>query len=146
MKPGIIRPIAICLIRSGNRAFLAAYQDPSGETFYRPLGGAIEFGEHGRDCIAREVREESGAEVTDVTYLEAVENIFHYGGEKGHEIVLVYGARFADSRMYETDAVRCRDDGGEFLGLWVSLDELRDGAIPLYPCGVLELIAGMPAD
>lgn len=143
MRPGIVRPIAICLFRSGDRAFLAEYQDPAGERFYRPLGGTIEFGETGRDCIAREVQEETGAQVTDVAYLDTVENIFSYGGEVGHEIVLIFQARFADARMYEVDTLLCQEEGGEFLGRWVSLDQLRGGVPPLYPSRVLELLEQM---
>jgi len=70
MKPGQIRPIVVSVFRDGDRIFLAQYHDPSsGERFYRPLGGAIAFGEHSRECIVREIREEMGTEITDLNYV-----------------------------------------------------------------------------
>ena len=71
MKPGQIRPIVVSVFRDGDRIFLAQYHDPSsGERFYRPLGGAIAFGEHSRECIVREIREEMGTEITELTESE----------------------------------------------------------------------------
>jgi 8-oxo-dGTP pyrophosphatase MutT (NUDIX family) len=140
MKPGMIRPIGLCLFESGQRLLVAEYYAPSTGIFYRPLGGAIQYGEYSRDCIAREIREETGAEISDVTYLGALESIFAYEGELGHEIVLVYKARFADPRFYELDSFLCRDDGGEFPAVWKPLDELQDGPVPLYPDGILNLM------
>ena len=139
MKPGQIRPIAICLFYEGSRMLVAEYSAPSAGTFYRPLGGDIQFGELGRECIAREIREEMGAEIVDLTYIGMLENVFTYEGEVGHEIVLVYRARLGDPKLYELDSVACQDDGGEFRAVWRSLDELRDGQVPLYPEGILDL-------
>ena len=34
-----------------------------GQIFYRPLGGVIEFGERGAETVARELKEEIGADV-----------------------------------------------------------------------------------
>ncbi len=140
MKPGQIRPIAICLFQEGSRLLVAEYSEPSAGTFYRPLGGAIQFGELGRDCIAREIREETGAKIVDLTYIGMLENVFTYDGELGHEIVLVYRARFSDPRLYELDSLLCQDDGGEFRAVWKSLAELRDGPEPLYPEGILNMV------
>lgn len=47
MKPQTIRPLAICVFRHAGRILVAEGTDEvKGETFYRPLGGAIEFGEY----------------------------------------------------------------------------------------------------
>lgn len=46
MNPGVVRPVAICLIRKGDAILVLEGRDEvKGETFYRPLGGAVEFGE-----------------------------------------------------------------------------------------------------
>jgi len=141
MKPGVIRPIVVCIFRDGDRIFAAEFADPaSGKLFYRPLGGAIHFGEHSRDCIVREIREEMGAEITDLTYVGTMENIFTYDGRPGHEIVLVYEARLADPRLYSMESLRCQDDGGEFMAVWKPMAMFRDGKAPLYPEGILELL------
>ncbi|MGH2403262.1 MAG: NUDIX domain-containing protein [bacterium] len=82
MKSNTIRPLAICVFRDGENILVAeGTDDIKGETFYRPLGGAIEFGEYARDTLVREMREEIGAEITDLRYLGALENVFTYMGD-----------------------------------------------------------------
>jgi ADP-ribose pyrophosphatase YjhB (NUDIX family) len=141
MKPGQIRPIVIGVFRDEDRLFLAEYHDPSsGERFYRPLGGAIAFGEHSRECIVREIREEMRTEITDLDYVGVIENIFIFDGKPGHEIVLVYEATFVDSRLYEVESFRCRDNGGEFVAVWKPIAQFQAGKAPLYPEGLLDLL------
>ena len=141
MRPGEIRPIVICVFRDDDRIFVGEYCDPStGETFYRPLGGAIRFGELSRESITRELREEMGAEVKDVSYVGVLENIFTYDGKPGHEIVLVYEASFADPKLYNMESIACHDDGGEFVACWKSVADFRAGKDILYPEGLLDLL------
>jgi 8-oxo-dGTP pyrophosphatase MutT (NUDIX family) len=141
MKSGEIRPIAICVLRNEDKLLVGEHYDPTKkETFYRPLGGAIEFGERGQECVIREMREEMGAEIKELTYLYTIENIFVYRGKPGHEIVLVYEATLADSHLYQVESVRCKENGDEFVGVWKSIDHFRAGKAPLYPEGLLELL------
>lgn len=141
MKPGQVRPIAICLLRNEDRLFVGEHYDPTKkETFYRPLGGAIEFGERGQECVIREMREEMGAEVKELTYLDTIENIFVYDGKPGHEIVLVYEADLVDSHLYEVESVRCKENGDEFVAVWKPVETFGVGEAPLYPEGLLELL------
>ncbi len=142
MQPGQIRPIAIVVFSDGDRMFVAEYYEPStGKRFYRPIGGAIAFGERGRDCLVREVREELGAEIEDLAYLGMLENIFTFDGKPGHEIVLVYEAEFRDAHWYEVQSLKCReDDGSEFAAVWKDIDEFRMGKAILYPEALLDLL------
>jgi 8-oxo-dGTP pyrophosphatase MutT (NUDIX family) len=143
MKPGRVRPIAICLIRRSRDGCILVMQgyDPlKGETFYRPLGGTIEFGEYSRETIERELMEEIGAEVADLRYLATIENVFEYNGQTGHEIVLVYEGRLADPSLYEYNAMVGREnDGSPMAVVWQRVDSFTDEA-PLYPTGLLELL------
>ncbi len=143
MKPNIIRPIAICVFHHDGRILAAEGRDPiKGQLFYRPLGGAIEFGEHSADTIARELAEELGAAVTDLHYLGTLENIFTYGGETGHEIIMVYDGAFVDSSLYERSLEGVEDDGEPFRAVWVSLADCKDPAAPpLYPTGLIDLLS-----
>jgi NADH pyrophosphatase NudC (nudix superfamily) len=89
MREEKIRPVAICVCRKGNRILVAEYQvTRKNQTFYRLLGGTIEFGERGEETVRREFREEIAAELTEVRYLGMLENIYTYEGRGGHEIVL----------------------------------------------------------
>jgi 8-oxo-dGTP pyrophosphatase MutT (NUDIX family) len=143
MKPNIIRPIAICVFRHNGRILAAEGYDPlKGQTFYRPLGGAIEFGEHSAATIVRELTEELGAAVVDLRFLGAIENVFTYDGQTGHEIVMVYDGAFADPLLYEQPFIDgVEDDGLSFRAAWVNLTDCADpGAPPVYPTGLLELL------
>lgn len=143
MKPNVIRPIAICVFRHNGRILVAEGHEPlTGRLFYRPLGGAIEFGEYSADTIARELGEELGAAVVDLRYLGALENVFTYDGQTGHEIVLIYDGAFADRTLYDRPVIEgAEDDGEKIRAVWISLADCADSAAPpVYPTGLLELL------
>jgi 8-oxo-dGTP pyrophosphatase MutT (NUDIX family) len=101
-----IRPIAICVFRHKDRILVAEGYDPvKKQTFYRPLGGGIEFGEKSDHTVRRELLEEINAEVGELWYLGALENIFVFNGAPGHEIVLVYDGVLKDSGLYDLGVV-----------------------------------------
>lgn len=138
-----IRPIAICLFTHNGRFLVFEGRDEKKpETFYRPLGGGIEFGEYSQDTIVREIREELGAEVSHLRYLGTLENIFFHDGGHGHEIVQVYDGEFADPAFYQqTMLIGHEDNGTPFEALWKSVaDFTGQNAPPLYPNGLLQLI------
>ena len=139
-----IRPLALCVFRRGEKIMVArGYDAVKDQTFYRPIGGGINFGERGADAVIREVREELDAEVIDVVYLGAFENIFSYEGKAGHEIILVFDGRFTDPALNEDNALLEGEDDEELLyeASWKSLDFFRvEDAPPLYPAGLLDLL------
>ncbi len=143
-KKARIRPLAICVFRRRDKIFVSrGYDSHKDETFYRPIGGKIEFGERGIDAVAREVMEEIGAEVVDLTYLAALENIFTYDGKPCHEIILIYDGKFSDRSLNHDDVSVCATDDGDILyqGSWKRLDFFRgDDAPPLYPTGLLAIL------
>jgi 8-oxo-dGTP pyrophosphatase MutT (NUDIX family) len=141
LKQPHIRAIAICVFRNGDRIFVPELSDPlKKQTFYRPLGGSIEFGERSHDTVARELREEIDVEVSNLRYIGTIENIFTYNGQEGHEIVQVYEGDFADRSIYEREYVEGREgDGTQFKVVWKSLDEFSDET-PLYPDGLMEVL------
>lgn len=142
MKPNSIRPIAICIIRNEDSLLLFEGRDESkGETFYRPLGGSIEFGEQSVDTIRREFIEEIGAELKDIRCLGFLENVFMYEGDQGHEIVIVYEADLVDKSFLEKSAITgYEDDGSPFKVVWKPIEFFKLSRAPLYPDGLIELI------
>ena len=140
-----VRALAICVFRRDNHIFVAeGYDRIRKQTFYRPLGGGIEFGERAADTIKREVMEEIGAMVADLRYLGTLENLFVYEDEPGHEIVLVFDGAFVDSVINEDSyMVEGQDDNHIlFTAMWKSLDYFRAGQASLYPDGLLSLLEG----
>jgi 8-oxo-dGTP pyrophosphatase MutT (NUDIX family) len=142
IPPARIRPIAICIIRRGDSLLVFEGHDASkNQTFYRPLGGGIEFGEYGDMAVRREMREELGVELEDVRYVGALENIYTMEGHAGHEIVLVYESNLVDARLYASDEmVGHEEDFRPFKVIWAPLAQFRAGAVTLYPDGLLELL------
>ena len=141
-----VRALAICLFRRGERILVAEGYDPvKRETFYRPLGGGIEFGERGEETIQRELREEIQAEVADVHYLFTFENIYVFNGEPGHEIAMVYDGRLVDESLYEREHIEGTElgapEGAAFQAVWKSLSDFGEGKDILYPEKLLEALA-----
>lgn len=96
-RPQQIRPLAVAVIKKGNKVLaLKGFDEKKKETFYRLIGGGIEFGETGKDAVKREFMEELGFVPQNIEYLTTVENIFTFNGHPGHEIVLAYKAELPE--------------------------------------------------
>lgn len=139
MGRAFARPVALALLRRRDEILVHPVTELDGTIIgRRPPGGTIEFGESGRDALVREIREELGAEVTELRYVGTLENIYTFRGKPEHELVRVYEARFSDPTFYSRDVIDCVEaDGQPFTCVWRRLSELGE---PLYPSGLLELI------
>jgi ADP-ribose pyrophosphatase YjhB (NUDIX family) len=140
-----IRPLALALIRKGDEILVEEGRDNvKNETFFRLLGGVIEFGERGADALRRELREELGAEGEVKRLVAALENLFTYEGESAHEIVLIYECSLRDDRLYslaEWEAHETTREGFVTHKIaWRRLDSFRNGSEVLYPEGVLAMV------
>ncbi|MGV9763100.1 NUDIX hydrolase [Micromonospora tulbaghiae] len=136
-----IRAVVVAVPRRGDDVLVFEYHDSTkDETFYRPLGGGIDFGETAEAAVRRELREELGVELLDVRLLGVLENLFHAFGRDGHEIVFIFDCRLSDQSVYERDAVgEIRDDAGTKV-MWRSLNSFDAGS-PLYPAGLVGLLS-----
>jgi len=145
MKENRIRPIVICLFRNGDRILAAeGFDSVKQKQFYRPLGGGVEFGEHSSDALAREIKEELGAEIEDARLLGLIENVFTHEGRPGHEVVFVYDAKFTDRSLYDQETLIGHEDGdGFFTARWVSLEEIQSDSVRLVPQELIGLIQAM---
>ncbi|MCT9097442.1 NUDIX hydrolase [Haloarchaeobius sp. HME9146] len=135
-----IRPIALGLVWRDDELLLQRYDGE--ETFYRPLGGGLEFEERARDALVREFREELDREVTPIEQLGVLENVFTFEGTPGHEVVFVFEAEFADDGAYEQETFEgLEDDGpGRFTASWEPVSQFIDGEATLYPDGLVGLL------
>lgn len=130
------------MIRNAGRVLVERGYDRVAESrFYRAIGGHIDFGERAAQTVAREWREEYGLTLVDVRLLGVLENVFTYEGQPGHEIVFAFEARAVEPQVYQPDEFEGIDpDGKRHEAVWVSLDDLAAGGIPLTPAGLLELL------
>ena len=141
-----IRVIAIGIFRRDSEEILVVegHDATNASAYFRPPGGGVEFGEAGAAALAREIREELGAEVADVRPLGALESRFTLDGRPHHEVVLVFAARFVDASLYDRPALDgVEGDGVPYRAVWRPLDSFGpDG--PLCPAGLRGLLTGPP--
>ena len=138
--PHRIRVVALAVVhREGDLLVFSGTDPTKGETFYRPLGGGVEFGETAEAALRREFREELAVELDGVEPLGTLENLFTFDGRPGHEIVLLFRAALRDHSLYERDPVgTVLDDGSPVL--WLPQAAVVDGSARLYPDGLLGLL------
>jgi len=103
-----------------------------GAGFQRLLGGKVEHGELSEEALARELREELGAEAEVGPLLGVLQNRFTYHGRPGHEVVLVHEVRLVDASLYDREEIP-RVDRTDNRALWRSLTD--PPPVPLYAEG-----------
>lgn len=131
-----IRNIAICRIEKDDHLFVLEGYDPKkDETFYRPVGGGIEFGERAKDAAIREFHEELNTTITVNDQFQVFENIFEFNGQPGHEIVFILDAQFTDLSFYERKVYIGNEGQAEFKAMWIPMSEFIVGKKILYPTG-----------
>ncbi|BAZ26034.1 NUDIX hydrolase [Kalymmatonema gypsitolerans NIES-4073] len=141
-KPGEIRVLALGLIRDGKyakrtlreRIFVSEGYDPvKQQTFYRAMGGGVDFGETSLEALKREFQEEIQAELTNIRYLGCLENIFTFNGQSGHEIIQLFESDFVDPKFYQLDKLDFSEGERQKTALWVDINRFKSGELRLVP-------------
>ena len=107
---------------------LAPYLAPT-ERWTLP-GGGIDFGEHPRDAVVREVYEETGlhAQVGDRAWIDSALIVGGADGEERHAVRIVFegwvGTETPEPRVVETD-------GSTVDARWHRLDDVLAGVVPV---------------
>ena len=97
-------------------------------TYYRPIGGTIEFGERSTDALVREYEEELNVDIIVGKYIGCVENIFKVDGNLGHEIIQLYSIGFKDKINYTRDLFEVIEGKKKAYAKWISLADFIKGA------------------
>ena len=94
--------------------------------------------------MARELREELGVAIHDVRLLGVLENLFSLDGQRGHEVVFVYDARFVDEALYERETLPFHEEGwASAEARWFDLSRAADDPACLVPEGLAALVGGV---
>lgn len=133
-----IRIQALALVRRDDRILVETGRDEvKDETFFRLLGGTVEFGETGAETLRRELREELGAEADVGPLVATIENLFTYEGEAAHEICLVYECSLRDERLYARDEWEALEETPSGVVIhpvsWRAIDFFGPSGDTLYP-------------
>lgn len=132
--PHRIRVIAVALIYRGTDVLVMAVQDDTGAVKgWRPLGGAIEFGESAEEAVAREFLEEIGRPVRCIRQLCVLENLYSHEGSHGHEVVFAFEAELLGSELEPTIASSFVDGGVTNHVAWCPVSEFVEGSQRLFP-------------
>lgn len=141
MKPGTIRPVAVCIIKNKDRLLVTVSRDSvKKETFCRLIGGGIEFGETGEEALRREFQEELGTDLANVKYLTSMENIFTYEGMPGHEIDLIFEADLVNKDIYQKDNIQIIDNNEGGAATWQKISDFKQKKLILYPTVSLQYL------
>ncbi|MBL7489498.1 NUDIX domain-containing protein [Frankia sp. AgB1.9] len=140
-----IRPIALAAVRRGDDLLVYEGVDrANGRRIFRPLGGGVEFGERAVEAVHRELREELGAELTNVSLLGVLENVFQWEDRPHHEIAFIFAADLVDASFYARDELgKVLDANDEVSWQPISRFVDADPSTPqLLPPGLLALLGG----
>ena len=134
-----IRPIALGIAVKNNKLLVGeGFDKVKNQTFYRCLGGGIEFLEKSSDALKREFKKEIGADITVKDFLGISENIFTYQGKNAHELILFYSIEISDNDYKEEYHIADEDDSG--IAKWIDIDEFKNKNKILYPEEIFKYI------
>ncbi|MES3024535.1 MAG: NUDIX domain-containing protein [Pseudomonadota bacterium] len=132
-----IRVKAVAVLRHGDAYLVECGVDPaSGYTFYRAVGGSLEFGEGAEAAVRREWREELALALPELALAGVLENNFTYAGRPGHEIVFVYlGSATPAIASLPSGHTTIDADGTLHRIEWIHLPAAPSTDLPLVPGG-----------
>ena len=134
-----IRPIVLGVdIKNGKILVSEGYDSIKKQTFYRCLGGGIEFLEKSDEALKREFLEELGIKINLKDFLGLAENIFTFEGKDAHELVFFYSIDINDSDY--KDEYIIFDMEKDNIAKWVSIEDLKSKKQIIYPQEVLKYL------
>jgi ADP-ribose pyrophosphatase YjhB (NUDIX family) len=136
-----LKALAILFNEARTHHLVARKEDstatPTG--FHRLLGGNVDFGELVADCVAREILEETGRELTGVELLGHLENVFTFEGRPGHEVDFVFSGRAELDDLVPPEGGWMVEGEERFPVEWRPVDDTALD-LPLYPTGSGDLV------
>ncbi|MFS0727647.1 NUDIX hydrolase [Paenibacillus sp. 1P07SE] len=137
-----IRTVSLCLIRKNDLILVEeTYDSAVNKTFYRPIGGTVEYGESSKLAVIREVKEEINAEITEPRLLFVIENLFTYLNQLGHEVDFIYEAELLDRTFYDKNEIEGKEGTERYKAIWKPVEDfIGNEEIKLVPDGLLQLL------
>lgn len=134
-----IRPVVLGLAIKDNKLLVSeGFDNVKKQTFYRCLGGGIEFLEKSTDALEREFKEEITIDIVIKDFLGISENIFTFEGKRAHELILFYSIEISDEN-YQAE-YKVIDDNSASIAKWIDINEFKNKKKILYPEEVFKYI------
>ena len=136
-----IRPISISIIRNNDKILVYKRQDDiTKKSFYRLVGGCIEFGESSKDALKRECQEELSLDILDIKLISTFESIFKFNNNKMHEIVYLFNCNFKDKTIYHREKIKGMEGDRSFEAVWVSVSDFKEQMEIIYPIEIIDYL------
>ena len=127
-----IRPVVLGIAMHNEKILVSkGYDKIKGQTFYRCLGGGIEFLETSQEALKREYKEELGIDIIVEDFCGISENIFTYQGKKAHELILFYNIKIQEKDINEKYHII--DENCEVDAYWINVNEFKNNKKIIYP-------------
>ena len=134
-----IRPVVLGIVKRKNKILVSeGYDKVKDETFFRCIGGGIEFLENSKEALKREFKEELNIDINIGNYLGINENIFTYNGKNGHELILFYNVEIKDKDYKEKYHII--DGNCETYAMWIDIDKFKKRELKIYPEQMLKYL------
>lgn len=132
-----IRPVVLGLVcKNGKMLVSEGFDHVKNQSFYRCIGGGIEFLENSTDALKREFKEEINLDIIINSFLGISENIFTFEGKDAHELILFYLIDIED-KDYKDEYINA-DNGG--IVKWIDIEEFKNNNKIIYPKEVLQYL------
>ncbi|NUU61252.1 NUDIX hydrolase [Paenibacillus agri] len=137
-----IRSVSLGIIRREEDILVQVINYPGiSTTFYRPIGGTIEFGEISKQALIREIREELNQEIEEPKLISVIENIFGTEDDMGHEVDFIYEVKLKEKRLYDLDEIEGIEGDIKYKAQWKPLNFFKtDSDVRLVPDGLLDVL------
>ena len=134
-----IRPIVLGLLIKDNKILVGEFYDKvRNQTFYRSLGGGIEFLEKSEDALKREFKEEINVDIKINNFIGISENIFTLRGKNAHEIAFIYSINI-DSKDFKNE-YHIEETNCSYTAKWIDINDFKNKSKILYPEEILKYL------
>ena len=138
----IIQCVSIGLIKNKSNILVYEVADKvSHDSFFRLIGGHIEFGESAVEALKREFKEEINEDIINLNPLGVFENIFFYNGRQQHEFVSLFSCNLANKEIYNKEEIVGHEGPDRtFNAFWMNINQFKNNKKILFPDQILNYI------
>ncbi len=143
MEQSKIQTLALCVFRHKKNILVREeYDDEKKEFFYKPLGGELSFGEYSWEALRREIKEDIGEDIKNLSFIGPAENIYHQNGHTEHELIFMFEGEFVNRSVYKKEDIPLSGKNGiAYRAIWKPIKDFTENGHLLYPDGLLEILA-----